>query len=657
MYEMIHGRRPFKQWKSSDVMDPASSMRFGSGVSAACQDFLRALLTLSPSKRLGCGPGRWEEVKSHAWFSSTDWEAVRARSGRAPISPDKDAANCFDPSMRVLTSDGFLFEVQIAAALADLTRAEPLLFACFDKKSGGIVYASGQLVHPPNKDRKLVVFDDPCHHQLLRVTPSHDMFVQLSKGTRGREVILDPPEKRTAAALYSSCGDRSIRFQGVAPQGVQQTPSLLEWWEPFELSSDEQVNAFLELYGFWLGEGSMGHDRDNRLRFAQRTEADLDFLREVLPACGLRAEQEWTEHANHEIVIKRASWFAIFDAEYGKGSIHHDSTRVWNESAKWLFSWARTRLSAKQTQLLIRGVWRANGTWKQQTCSIYTASVLFRDELMQLLLHCGYGAHFSRGSRAGAEKGWVVHWSQLGSEQGESACYPDFDGARMQQVQYDEPVWCVNVAHRDHLIIAQGTETEGGVVTRAGRPVIVSNCNNSADLADQLMDKEPEAIAPELQKYFQGFEHNTDLAAFLAKQRRDEQLTHNLSGTTALNVSGTDLEGGPSNGSHVSEPQQQRQEQQTQQQQQQQHSSRHQHHVASAAAGSSHSSSSPVHIAAARPASSTSSVPGYTLRIPAAQALAAGCSASSSSSAAAASPAASTAAPASSTLPLSLIHI
>lgn len=94
VYEMIHGRRPFKQWKPTDTVDPCLSLKFGSNVSEACQTFIRGLLTINPSKRLGCGKQGWDEVIQHPWFATVDWDAIRARSVRAPIQPDPDQANC-----------------------------------------------------------------------------------------------------------------------------------------------------------------------------------------------------------------------------------------------------------------------------------------------------------------------------------------------------------------------------------------------------------------------------------------------------------------------------------------------------------------------------------------------------------------------------------
>lgn len=91
---MIHGRRPFKQWKPTDTIDPVTTMRFGSNVSPACQEFIRGLLVINPAKRLGCGKTGWQEVKEHPWLAGLDWDAVKARSAKAPISPDQDAANC-----------------------------------------------------------------------------------------------------------------------------------------------------------------------------------------------------------------------------------------------------------------------------------------------------------------------------------------------------------------------------------------------------------------------------------------------------------------------------------------------------------------------------------------------------------------------------------
>ncbi len=44
-------------------------------------------MQVNPEKRLGCGPGGINEIKSHRWFSRISWEALAAKQLHAPIQP------------------------------------------------------------------------------------------------------------------------------------------------------------------------------------------------------------------------------------------------------------------------------------------------------------------------------------------------------------------------------------------------------------------------------------------------------------------------------------------------------------------------------------------------------------------------------------------
>lgn len=55
--------------------------------SCLCPRVCRPLLQVNPEKRLGCGPGGIQEIKSHRWFSRISWEALAAKQLPAPILP------------------------------------------------------------------------------------------------------------------------------------------------------------------------------------------------------------------------------------------------------------------------------------------------------------------------------------------------------------------------------------------------------------------------------------------------------------------------------------------------------------------------------------------------------------------------------------------
>ncbi|HTU59490.1 MAG TPA: hypothetical protein VMF89_13665, partial [Polyangiales bacterium] len=66
--------------------------------------------------------------------------------------------------------------------------------------------------------------------------------------------------------------------------------------------------------------------------------------------------------------------------------------------------------SKKEVRLLVRGLWRADGSWAQQRKHLCTSSVPFRDDLMRMLLHAGYATHFICIQRAGERLAKHDHW-------------------------------------------------------------------------------------------------------------------------------------------------------------------------------------------------------------------------------------------------------
>ena len=193
------------------------------------------------------------------------------------------------------------------------------------------------------------------------------------------------------------------------------------------------------------------------------------------------------------------------------------------KSAKHMPQWVLAELSAAEARLLIVGLHLADGSSATGAKTIWTASPSFRDQLMQMLLHCGYSCLSEMVTRANAVRsynfhdqskdnrkayakafvealpaeqqelyvpikatvdGWQVTWAEgmlTCDTAGKASCAPTMSRRHISRVPYsraaDGRIWCVQVDHPDHLIIAQRAQrNDKGVVTKHSRPLIVGNC-------------------------------------------------------------------------------------------------------------------------------------------------------------------------------------
>ena len=82
---------------------------------------------------------------------------------------------------------------------------------------------------------------------------------------------------------------------------------------------------------------------------------------------------------------------------------------------------------------------------------------------------------------------WHVSWTEASSQSGKGSCWPSMPRRRCvttlkYDAERDKRIWCVDVDHPDHLIIAQRAERNSdGVVTKQSRPIIVGNCHADHD--------------------------------------------------------------------------------------------------------------------------------------------------------------------------------
>ena len=533
--------------------------------------------------------------------------------------------DCFPESdTRVLTSSGFRF-------LAELEAAERAgyglpLFACYDIASKRLLYRPGQLVIKAAKARVLVnltssdeqprwsvdadkygrvdsATDAPTNtHFSMRVTSSHKMHVQFGN-QRSRGSTIEWARKNGDLVPYttvhaSELADLSSvarstthhRHLAVASHGVVGDPAAVHATLSQELGlhTQEAVDAFLELYGFWLGTGSLvfGDESGSRdaIAFTQCKKGDIDFLVDALQRIGLHRMVDYSVYAkpsNDTVAVQISAPLFVhyFHAEYAQKSSRathdkpkhsdidnrqalsttalsqalatdpltgevslsdedtlqphpfplpvptipaalltphlpltlttptSDATTSSVQSAKRFWHWVLSCCTANQLRLIIEGLRRADGDWVQDTRVIHTSCAAFRDELMIVLLHAGFSAHFQLGFPAGTvcgyvdqnqrvyslreydvlseqqraslsklesrHDGWIVRYADDGVD-----ARPAIARTDLVQEKYDGRVWCVTVDHSDHLIVAQRAHrSTSGVITKVSRPTIVSNCH------------------------------------------------------------------------------------------------------------------------------------------------------------------------------------
>ncbi|KAI7827197.1 kinase-like domain-containing protein [Kickxella alabastrina] len=105
MYECIYGKRPFRHKKSNEELKLAllyEEIQFpivaDVQISYDCISAMRGFLNKEPNERLGCGPGGFEAIKNHPFFSSINWTLLEAKQLDPPFAPSNSQSN-FDISI------------------------------------------------------------------------------------------------------------------------------------------------------------------------------------------------------------------------------------------------------------------------------------------------------------------------------------------------------------------------------------------------------------------------------------------------------------------------------------------------------------------------------------------------------------------------------
>ena len=319
------------------------------------------------------------------------------------------------------------------------------------------------------------------------------------EASEGASQALTAPEFQLVDAdrvVEAGCHDSStvVQMSAQFERGLNSSdpsPAAFELAEALSLVTEDQVMAFLELYGRWLGGGWLDGTKA-AVSFGPVSENDQPYLDGLLARIPLSCSQSatpralgyWTADSNGQLQyhIVDPVWWQLFDGQYGGKHEGDDAS-----AAKWLCQWVWKR-SKEQLRALISGLAMADGVSAGaglRDGSIRTSSVRFRDEVVRMLLHAGYSCTIAKDEQRQTtaadgrtvlqmHSAWKVDFTEH-----PTAAQPKLSVAS-EVARLPTPwrgvVWCVTVPTSEHLIMVRRVlEREEGVVVRASRPVVVGN--------------------------------------------------------------------------------------------------------------------------------------------------------------------------------------
>ena len=507
-------------------------------------------------------------------------QPVEGRSKEGGFRMGDMERECGGESGQVLTNYGFLFLDELLAI-----PREELLIAAYDPTTKAIIYeAPTEIVVNEARERTLVEFthkNEACrwsdtesdaygvalakdgprrgssNRVSLVVTAGHDMYAKCGvqkKTTRMWDgAVLKRKRSETeyakmkASTLLPPTPDSKavVKFLANAEAGLAVKARVPPPYLHLLGGNMALEGLFLELYGYWLGDGSMifqsGAGRD-ALQFKPVKVHDVEWMLSVFAKLGFEQGTHFTKSGptgpGHEFQINLIDkdWVAFFFHEYrhrypsgnlgfvrvrgpggsSKAVMNPDyvsaETRVHVEvstskssfmrpddglkSAKWFASWTWD-LPMDKVRVVLGGLRRADGSEKQKKNQIYTSSSRFRDEIVRLSMHAGYAARFSLmygpgtvrgiGPRGNIIKSTRHAWSvtyQDGPIPSAPVLHADAD---IKEVPYNGRTWCVTVPH-GHVFMRRAHAVDG-VVTKASVAVITGNCIQAHGGANVAWDR------------------------------------------------------------------------------------------------------------------------------------------------------------------------
>jgi len=433
--------------------------------------------------------------------------------------------HCLAEDHQVLTNEGFKF-------LSDLQQPgvwDRILIAAYDPASDRIVYQRpiGSIILHARQQQQMVEISEPSEHFRLESDDPYDLPHATDSVsnhvsvlvTPGHQVYVHPGRVSTNAHNYCitmARGQDGLQFRKMKAEDLSTATNVayrlcaraangLFVDKPHPLPSFtssmtlKQKQLFFELFGFFLGDGSVDKDPSGRARavvFGNCNPSDNAFLKRTLEELNWRykikrqdgnGQRTRTAITEVEFVTYIASEFAHHYQIPVDPNLESSSSRLHAKgkvakSAKWFPNWFWT-LPKEEMRIVLRGLRRADGEEAVGQSHFFTSSVIFRDEIVHAGLLAGYSAMFKLEYKAGTNRGTVESpivatqdcWRVMLNEK----CITMLAGRDVKKtVKYEGQTWCVEVP-TGHIITRRavlGTVDGVSAITKASRPVVVGNC-------------------------------------------------------------------------------------------------------------------------------------------------------------------------------------
>ena len=337
----------------------------------------------------------------------------------------------------------------------------------------------------------------------LIVDRRHDMYVRVGS-TKSTDVDETHTEWATtdyakvkAGALLSGDTRQRVKMTAHAPAGLAVAADELPFAALLGLVTAKQVEAFLLVYGYWCGDGSL--DSEHRtVGFTAKKDTDKMWLPERLTELGLTVESGAVTaydcaDGSRSVDVKDRRWVDYFFGEYGP-KYRVASLASSRPPEKWFWVWV-WRLRKEWARFVLAGLRFADGREATDVNCIFTSGVHFRDEIVRLALHAGYSARFHVMYRKGDHRGYDKSGAPIIARHDSWAvCYTDnflfaepvlHNHRDIQAVDVPSgatvPVWCVTVPPHNLIIARRVRKNAQGVVTQASRPIVVGQCDREGE--------------------------------------------------------------------------------------------------------------------------------------------------------------------------------
>ncbi|XP_061360284.1 serine/threonine-protein kinase AtPK2/AtPK19-like [Gastrolobium bilobum] len=96
LYEMLTGKAPFTHTNRKKLQEKIikEKVKLPPYLTSEAHSLLKGFLQKDPSTRLGSGPNGDEQIKSHKWFRSINWNKLEARELQPKFKPDVSGKDC-----------------------------------------------------------------------------------------------------------------------------------------------------------------------------------------------------------------------------------------------------------------------------------------------------------------------------------------------------------------------------------------------------------------------------------------------------------------------------------------------------------------------------------------------------------------------------------